>query len=420
MKAEIIAIGSEILLGDLINTNTPYLNKKLSEIGLEVSLNTEVPDNPTQLKNIIKTAKDRSNIIITLGGLGPTEDDVTIEAIAGALGRKLIFSKTVANWIKNHFKKRKLKCPKINFKQAYVPEGTICLPNRIGTAPGLLIKIKKPTRLRRTGNAFLIALPGPPAELKPIFENSVLPFLKAKKKIKKVIISRTIKTTGSPESQVATKIKDLLCSRGDITIGSYPHTHEVDLKITARAPSRKQANKKIDKIHRLLKKRLGNYIFGINHQTIESVVGKLLTLKKKTLAVAESCTGGLLSNRITDIPGSSNYFISGVMVYSNAEKIRILKIKKETLKKYGAVSSQVAKSMAKNLRQMCGADYVLSTTGIAGPGGATNTKPVGLVYIGLADKKGCRTKNFLFLGTRDMIKLQATEAALDMLRKSLI
>ncbi len=412
MKTEIIAIGTEILSGDLINTNTPYLNKKLSNIGLEVSLNTEVPDKPGKLKNTIKASIERSDIIITVGGLGPTEDDITVKAIAGALGRRLIFNKTAGKWIKEHFKKRKLKCHKINFKQAYVPEGTICLPNKIGTAPGLLIKIAK--------GRFLIALPGPPGELKSIFENSVLSFLETKRKTKKVIISRIIKTTGSPESQIAAKIKGLMRLGGDITMGSYPHPHEVDLKITVTASSKKEADKKINKIHNILKKRLGLICFGINEDTIESVIGKLLTSRRKTLSVAESCTGGLLSNRITDIPGSSNYFISGVVAYSNAEKVRILKIKKETLKKYGAVSCQVAKSMAKNLRKMCGADYSLSITGIAGPGGATNKKPVGLVYIGLADKKGCRVKKFLFLGSRPVIKLQITEAALDILRKSLI
>jgi nicotinamide-nucleotide amidase len=412
MKAEIIAIGTEIILGDLINTNTPYLCKKLAEIGIEVLSITSIPDNPTQLKETIKAAKNRANIIITIGGLGPTEDDITTKAIAQALGRRLIFKKKVSDWIKDHFKKRNLKCPKINFKQAYIPEGAICLANKIGTAPAQIIETEK--------NNFLIALPGPPKELKPLFEEGIIPFLKKKQKVKKVIISRTIKTTGWPESKVATKVKDILKLKGDITVGIYPHIHEVDLKITARAASLDEANKKIDKIHNILKKRLSSCIFGIDQETIESVVGKLLTLKKKRLCIAESCTGGLLSSRVTDVPGSSNYFDLGVVVYSNVEKIRLLKIKKDVLKKYGAVSSQVARSMANNLRKICDVDFALSITGIAGGGRASTKKPVGLVYISLADRKGTQVKKFLFLGSRDMIKLQATEAALDMLKKKLM
>lgn len=437
MKAEIIAIGNELIAGDLINTNILYLSQKLTEAGIEITWHTDVPDNPSQIQEIIKTAAGRSDIIITTGGLGPTGDDITVENIAKALGRKLIFDQLVKKRIEAHFKKRNLRCPKINFRQAYVPQGAKCLPNNLGTAPGLIIEINKSCHfcktpdlsLRQTRehskkmpdkNRFLIALPGPPKELKSLVEETVLPFLKSKIAIRNFIVSRVIKITGSPESKVAEKINDFLKLTGDVTVGSYPRTHQLDLKITAKASSLKQAAQKIGRIHNIFKKRLGSIIFGTGTDTIESVVGKLLAKNKKTLSVAESCTGGLLSSRITDCPESSTYFMGGITAYSYNEKIRLLNVKKETLEKYGAVSSPVVKSMAQNMRKSANTDYALAVTGIAGPGGATTTKPVGLVYISLADKEQCQIEKFLFSGTRDMIKLRATQAALDMLRKRLL
>lgn len=412
MQAEIIAIGNELITGDLINTNIHYLSQKLTEAGIEITWHTDCPDNPQQIQEIIKTAISRSDIIITTGGLGPTADDITVENIAKAVGRRLVFAHIVKKRIEAHFRKRNLYCPKINFRQAYVPQGSKCLPNYLGTAPGLIIEVNK--------NCFLIALPGPPKELKSIVEKEVLPFLKSKIITRNFIVSRVIKVTGSPESKVAQKINDFLKLTGNVTVGSYPHTHEIDLKITAKAPSLKEAGREIDRIHNIFKKRLGDIIFGTNTDTIESIVGKLLVKNKMTLSVAESCTGGLLSSRITDVPGSSAYFMSGIIAYSYEEKNRLLNVKKDTLKKYGAVSSPVVKSMAQNMRRLTNADYALAVTGIAGPSGATTRKPVGLVYIGLADKEKCQAKKFLFPGTRDMIKLQATQAALDILRKRLL
>ncbi|MFH1857041.1 MAG: competence/damage-inducible protein A [Candidatus Omnitrophota bacterium] len=412
MKAEIIAIGNEIMSGDIINTNVPYLSRKLTEMGVETTWHTDVSDNPAQIIEIIQRALKRSNVIITIGGLGPTGDDITVENIAAAIGRKLVFSQIVKKRIETHFKKRNLACPKINFKQARVPEGAICLNNNIGTAPGIIIEFDK--------NSFLIALPGPPREIEPMFENSVTPFIKKNIKIKKVILSRVIKTTGCPESKIASKINDLLILTGDVFVGSYPQIHEVDLKITARCPFKKEADEIINKIHDTLKQRLGNIIFGTDEDTLEAVTGKMLAKNKKTLSVAESCTGGLISSCITDVAGSSEYFISGVVVYSNEEKIRLLNVEKETLKKYGAVSRETAKSMAINMRELCDTDYALSVTGIAGPGGGTRAKPVGLVYIALADEKRCRVEKFFFTSARKLIKIQAAQAALNMLRKRLL
>lgn len=412
MQAEIIAIGTEIMLGSLANSNTPYLSRKLAEIGLDVLRHTDIADDSAQIRNVIQEALKRAAVVITIGGLGPTEDDITVKNIAQAVNRKLVFNVKVSRWIEDYFKKQNLKCPKINFKQAFIPEGAVCLKNKFGTAAGLIIKL---------GSAgFLIALPGPPQELQPMFENAVMPFLKRKNKKKSVIISRTIKTTGCQESFIGGKIKDLLRLTGDVFLGSYPQTHEVDLKITAKANSKEAAVKKIDKISAVIKKRLKNIIFGADEETIEGVVGKLLASRKKTIAAAESCTGGLLTSRLTDIPGSSKYFIGGIIAYSNSEKMHLLKVKKETLRKYGAVSAQTAGEMAGNLLAVCAVDYAVSITGIAGPGGSTKNKPVGLVYISLADKNGLQTKKFLFLGSRKMIKLQASEAALDMVRKTLL
>jgi len=389
MKAEIIGIGTELLLGDVVNTNAAYLSQQLAKLGIDVYHHSVVGDNPDRISSLLKLALSRSDIVITTGGLGPTVDDVTVATI-----------------------------------KPYIYNNTLILKNSIGTAPGLFIKLP--------GNKFLIALPGPPRELEPMFEKTAASLLKKISGAKSVIKSRVIKITGLSESKVNEKIKSILKLKPPVTVGIYVKLGEVKLKITAKATSEKNALKLIAPVEKDTRKRLGNYIFGIDDQTLESVVGELLAKKKKTLAIAESCTGGLIANRITDVPGSSKYFKLGVVAYSNQAKQSLLNVPVVILKNYGAVSKQTAIKMAQGARQIFNADIGLAVTGIAGPSGATSAtrrggsakdfggknKPVGLVYVALATSNKTTCKEYHFHNDRTAIKWLTSQAALDLLRKS--
>ncbi|MGE4357789.1 MAG: competence/damage-inducible protein A [Candidatus Omnitrophota bacterium] len=407
MKAEIISIGTELLLGQIINTNASYLSAKLASLGIDVYFQSTVGDNPERLSYLIKQAKKRSNIIITTGGLGPTLDDITLETIARVFKCKLILRNEILSQIEKHFEKQGLKMPEINKRQAYLPANSYILPNKVGTAPGFILEKNK---------KILIALPGPPAELIPMFEKRVIPFLKSKFGLKDIIFIRTIKLTGLPESAIAERIKDILELKPPLTVGIYAHPHQIELKITAKAKTRKEALQKISEIEKSIKKRLGEYIFGKDRETLEEIVGKLLIKKKKTLAIAESCTGGLIANRITNVPGSSRYFKLGIIAYANEEKTKLLKIPQEILKKHGAVSREVAGMMANNVREIAKADLGIGVTGIAGPGGGSPEKPVGLVYLALSTEDKTEVKECRFTGDRLTIKLKTSQTALEMIR----
>lgn len=408
MKAEIIAIGTEILLGQIVNTNPQYLSQKLAKLGIDVYYQSTVGDNPQRLIEAIRQGMKRSDIVIVTGGLGPTVDDITLESIARVLTRRLVLNKRILARIKSHFGKQCFKMPDENARQAHIPEGAIALRNDVGTAPGLIIEEDK---------KILIALPGPPRELKPMFERSVIPYLKRRTKSEWTIQTRTINITGLPESQVDQKVKDILKSPPPVTVGIFAHPALIELKITAKAKNERQANVLINKMDKKITARMKNYIFGRNAETLEGIVGKLLGRFRKTLAIAESCTGGLITNRITNIPGSSKYFKMAVVAYSNKAKVSQLNVSSELLKKYGAVSSQVATQMAKNIREISGTTFGLGVTGIAGPTGATKSKPIGLVYIALATPKQTFCKKFHFSGDREVIKFKTSQAALDILRR---
>jgi nicotinamide-nucleotide amidase len=422
MKAEIIAIGTELLLGDIVNSNASYLSKKLAELGIDVYHHSTVGDNPGRLSSAIKLGLLRSDIVITTGGLGPTVDDVTVSTISKTVGRKLILDITTAKRIKERFRRRHIKLPVNNLRQAYIPQGAVALKNNEGTAPGLFIRL--------TAEKYLIALPGPPRELAPMFEKEIAGLLKKISGAEYVIKSRFIKITGLPESKVCEKVKDLLKLKPPVTVGIYAKLGEVDLKIMAKAQSQTHAMKAIKPVEKTIHKRLGGYIFGVDNQILEGTVGKILLKNRKTLSIAESCTGGLISSRITDVPGSSKYFKMGLVAYSNQTKEKLLGVPDELLTRYGAVSKEVAIKMARSIRELGGADIGLSTTGIAGPTGATSatrrggsaknfggkTKPVGLVYIALCTGKKTICKKFFFLGDRASIKWQASQAALNLLR----
>lgn len=407
MKAEIIACGTELLLGHNIDTNGAYISNSLSRIGIDVYYHTTVGDNKERLASAIEGALSRANIVITTGGLGPTVDDITMLTIANVTKKDLVFKKAILKDIKDHFKKQTFKLPKDAIKQTLIPRRAEWIKNGVGTAPGLIIKHEK---------KHIIALPGPPRELRPMLEKVVLPYLKKLQTQSWTIKSKTIKLIGLPEATINEKVKDLLELSGQTTVGIYTHLGEVELRITAKAKDLKRADSSIKKIEGKIRKRFKEFIYGVDSETLQGAVGQILIKRNKNVAIAESCTGGLISNLITNVPGSSKYFITGIVAYSNDVKINQLNIPKDILKKQGAVSKEVAKFMAENVRALAGADIGLGTTGIAGPTGGTKTKPIGLVYIALSTKKKKIVKEFKFLGSRKEIKLQASKQALDLLR----
>jgi len=408
INAEIICVGSELLLGHIINTNASYLARKLAGEGINLFHQSVVGDNPSRLSDALRSALRRSDIVITTGGLGPTVDDITIKTISDALSLPLVMNKSVLKNIKEHFKKRNIKMPIGNERQAYIPQGAIAVINPVGTAPASIVNC---------GNKTIVALPGPPRELIPIFERSVIPYLRKKYKILSVIFTRTIRTTGLPESAVNKKIRDFLLMNGEVTAGIYASLGRVDIKITAKAENKNSALSKIRPIERKILKRLRKIVYGFDDDTLESAVARIFIKKRLTLATAESSTGGLISNRITNISGSSKYFKMGAITYSNASKAAELGVPVDLIKKYGAVSRPVAVAMAKGMFAKAGTDFALAVTGIAGPTGSTKKKPVGLVYIALASHRKVVCVKRRFLGNRFDIKLQASTVALDLLRK---
>jgi len=407
MNAEIISIGTELLLGHIVNTNAAYLSRKLSELGVDIYYQTTVGDNPQRLTHTIRKALVRSDIVILTGGLGPTVDDITIEAVAGLVGKPLVLNKVILADIKNHFKARGIAMPAGNERQAHIPEEAKWLRNKVGTAPGVIIEYH---------GKVIICLPGPPRELHPIFESGVVPYLKKRYASGWVFRTRTIKTTGLPESRVNIIVKDLLKLPPPTTVGIYAKLGQVELTIMAKAKTKRAAQVQIAKIEKRIYSRLKDYIFGYDDDTLEGAVGRRLIEKRKTIVVAESCTGGLVSSRLTDVSGSSKYFIRGAVPYSNEVKVKYVGVSAGTLKKYGAVSRQVAMEMARGIRSLMGVNIGLAVTGIAGPTGGTNKKPVGLVYIALITDTKRAVKEFRFAGSRADIKWQASQAALNMIR----
>jgi len=409
MRAEIISVGTEILLGHIVNTNANYLAKKLALTGIDLHYQTTVGDNPARLVSALEKALSRSDIVITTGGLGPTVDDITLCAIGSATSRALVFDKKIEAYIDGYFRKRGLKkTPKDALRQSKVPRGSRWFKNKVGTAPSILMKHDK---------KLIIALPGPPRELIPAFEKDIIPYLKRNGAIGNwTIKTKSIKIAGLVEVEVNRIVKDLLSIGPKTTLGIYAHLGEVDLKITSKAKNEKVANREIKKIEKKIRKRLGNYVYGADNDTLESVVGEMLTKRGKTLAIAESCTGGLIANRISNVSGSSAYLKMGVVAYSNRTKTDLLGVPLEKLKKYGAVSKEVALEMAKGIKNISKADISIGITGIAGPKGRTKKKPVGLVYIAVVSDKIKMAKKCFFTGNRREIKHQASTTALNLLR----
>lgn len=409
MKAEIITVGTEILLGDIVNTNSQFLAKELASIGVEVYYQETVGDNETRLLNLLEEAFKRSDIVITTGGLGPTNDDITKEIAAKYFNQELVFYSDLWENIKSYFEKLGLKPIENNKKQAYFPKDCIILDNPNGTASGVISKKE---------NKMIILLPGPPKEMIPMFNNSVKSYLQSLTDYK--LVSKTLRFIGIGESELEEKLIDIINSQSNPTIAPYAKENEVTLRITAKSKDDEKANDLIKSIEEKIKDRVGKYIYGYDDTTLEETVAKLLVKNNMTIAVSESCTGGMVSSKLIDYPGISQSFIEGCVTYSNEAKMNRLGVKKETLDKYGAVSSETAIEMAVGIAKNLNTNIGLSTTGVAGPGGGTDEKPVGLVYIGIYINGDVKVKKCNFSGSRDKIRSRATNEALNLLRLELL
>ena len=410
LKVEIIAVGSELLTPYYQDTNSLYLTQHLNDLGLEVSFKTIVGDSWDDLLLGIKVAMSRADLILTIGGLGPTQDDRTREVFAAALKRNLVFKKEILEQIKMRFNNLNLVMTPDNKKQAYIIEGSEALENKNGTAPGIWIKVRAQT---------IVLLPGPPHELEPMFESLVLPRLQDYRQ--GFSHRKVLKTTGLTESKIESLISDLYPKEPDLNLTVLAYPGQIECHITGHSYDKKsQAEYKVHKLAEEMYSRLGENVFSRSGEELEEVVGKLLMQSHSTLAVAESCTGGFLGHRITNVPGSSNYFIQGVQAYSNEAKIQLLRVPQAMIAAHGAVSSKVAEAMASGLRKMAHVDYGLAITGIAGPSGHSKDKPVGLVFTALAGTGGTQVEKNLFTGSREMIKYRSSQKALDMLRRNLL
>ncbi len=412
ISAEIVTVGTELLLGHLIDTNSAFLGEKLAEIGINVFYKTSVGDNEERLINVLKLAGTRTDVIIITGGLGPTVDDITKNAVVKLLNRKLILSEKVLEQIRGMFSQIKVKMAQNNLSQALVPSGAVVIENGNGTAPGL--------RLQNEEGKYFILMPGVPREMKKMTEESVLPFLKETFKLEETIRSRTLKCFGLGESTVDEKINDIFTASTNPTIALLASHTEVKIRLTSKAKSTEAAEEAISRVEKEILRRLGDNIFAVDEGSMESKVAELLKAGKLTLAVAESCTGGLISDKLTNVPGASEFLKLGVVSYSNQAKERLLNVPPTAINMFGAVSKQVAVEMALGVKKLSNADISLGVTGIAGPGGGSEEKPVGLVYIALSTPSGMQVKECRFRGERIKIKEQSAQTALDMLRRHLL
>ena len=411
MKAEVISIGDELLIGQVVNTNASYIGRKLSEIGITVERVVSVGDKLEDIIYEFELGFKNFDILIVTGGLGPTHDDVTKSAVCKFFNTKLVLNEDVLSKISEFLKKRgRGELNKMNREQAMVPEKAKIIPNHWGTAPGFIFEEK---------GKIMIVMPGVPKEMIGMMESTVLNYLK--KFSGGVIKYKNLKTTGIPEAYLYELLNETVKEIEKFAkVAFLPSYLGVRIRITVSADNIEKANELIEKAEKMIREKAGKYIYGVDDEELEAVVGKILKEKKLKLAVAESCTGGLITHRITNVPGSSKYFERGVVAYSNEAKVQILGVPEELIKKHGAVSEEVAIAMAEGVRKISNADIGISTTGIAGPTGATPTKPVGLVWIGYADKNESFAKKFLFGDDRLENKERAAQAALEILRRKIL
>ncbi|MFZ1291409.1 MAG: competence/damage-inducible protein A [Melioribacteraceae bacterium] len=411
MKIHILTIGDEILIGQTLNTNAAFIGELLNNNNYTISSSSVVGDNTDQIVEEIEKSLKNNDIVLCTGGLGPTNDDVTLHAVTEVFKTELVENQEILNDIKLFFQKRNRKLTEINKQQALVPKIATPIKNNNGTAPGIFIQKDK---------KIFVAMPGVPLEMRAMMEEFVLP------KIQKILPSQFIKkqttllTTGIPESYLYEEIKTIegIIEKGNLAF--LPSQFGVKIRITAIDKDELVVNERIFEVEQQIRSKVGRYIYGKDNQSLEEVVGKLLKERGLTIAVAESCTGGLISSRITNVNGSSKYFERSMITYSNGAKVELLGIDEDLLMKYGAVSLDVARLMAEGIKAVSGTDIGLAVTGIMGPTGATENKPVGLVYIGICDDKVCTAKEFRFGDDRLLNKDRTSQAALEMLRRNLL
>ena len=405
MKAEIVSVGTELLLGQIVDTNAATLGKALAELGITVHKRVTIGDNRERLLAALRESMAHADVVFTIGGLGPTQDDITRDVLAEAMGVPLRFDEGIAAHLRQYFESRGLSVLESQLRQAYVPTSGRALDNPNGTAPGLLFE---------AGGKIAIALPGPPGEFIPILENEVVPYLRSKVG-GATIRSRVIRICGMGEAMVEDRVKDLMASDNP-TVAPYAKTGEVHLRVTARAESVEQAEALIEPVVRAIEARLGSHVYAYDDEPLEAAVVRMLREAGMTLATAESCTGGLLAKRITDVPGSSEVFMGGVVAYSNSAKANLVGVPAERIAAHGAVSREVAEALATGVRARFGSDIGIGITGIAGPGGGTPEKPVGLVWLAIAGPDFIESESNVYIGIRADIRTKATQTALTKLR----
>ena len=407
-------VGTELLLGEIVDTNSAYMAQQLAELGIDLYYVTRVGDNRGRIAGLVQQAYQRADLVIIAGGLGPTTDDLTKEAVADAFGLGMELCPGALAAIEKRFDLLQISMSDNNRKQAYLPAGAEALPNPKGTAPGVLLEPDK--------RKAVIMLPGVPVELRAIMNESVIPYIKERlgEKGVGIIYSRVLRFYGLGESNLESMIQDIIEVQSNPTIAPYAGSGEVRLRITAKAASEAEAVALIEPVEKQLVARLGAYFYGYGDEGMETVVARLLLSQGQTVALAESCTGGLISHKLTNVPGSSEYYMQGAVTYSNLAKESILGVDPSLLVRYGAVSDEVARAMAAGVRQWAGTDIGLSVTGIAGPGGGTEKKPVGLVFVGLSHAGGIEAYRHQFVGDRLQVKERAALAALDILRQHLL
>jgi nicotinamide-nucleotide amidase len=412
-RAEIISVGTEHLLGQIVDTNAPYMCSVLADLGIAVYYRSTVGDNVRRVQDIFLQSLNRVDLVVATGGLGPTDDDLTVAAVADALGLPMELHEEAWAHVQEFFRKRNRPLTEQQQKQAMLPRGALMIPNSRGSAPGVIVEHNGKT---------LVFVPGVPREMKGMIADHVVPYLRDRGLAgQEVIRSRILRITGLGESAVEDRVRDLMRSSLNPTIAPYAHTGECHLRVTARGTEH-EAERLLGEMEAALRERLGETIYAVGETPLEEVVARALGARRLSIAVAESCTGGLIAHRLTRTPGASAYLDGGVVAYSNAAKQRWLGVPDELLERHGAVSAEVARAMAEAVRARSRTDLAVATTGIAGPTGATPDKPVGLVYIALARDTGTEVREMRY-GTepgREGVKYLASQTALDMIRLHLL
>lgn len=403
MIVEIVSTGTELLLGEILDSNAQFLSTRLNELGFSVLYRSTVGDNHERMAAVLKTALQRADIVITTGGLGPTQGDITKEVTAKLFDLPMRLDSGSLERINQFFAKRDICMPQSNKKQAEFAEGADIIVNNFGTAPGMSIKQQ---------GKMIINLPGPPVELKGIFEEQVVPYLDKNFGYQGIIYSKTLKMFGIGESSVANSLEKIISNQDNPTVAIYARDSDVLVRLTAQAKDKQHAQNLLEQTEQQVRACLGEAIYGINEDDLQTVVGQELLQQKQTIGLAESCTGGLVTAMLTEISGCSNFLKGSIVCYSNESKVRELQVEPASLQQYGAVSEQVAKQMACGVRNLMQTDLGVGITGIAGPDGGSELKPVGLVYIAVATASKVECQRYLFTGTRNIIRYRVAKTTL--------